>query len=52
MSRKGNCLDNAPMKSELVHRTRFATREHAKRALFRRIETYYTDDVAIRRSAT
>ena len=48
MSRKGNCLDNAPMesffgsmKSELVHRTRFATREHAKRALFRWIETYY-----------
>jgi putative transposase len=48
MSRKGNCLDNAPMesffgsmKSELVHRARFATREDAKRALFRWIETYY-----------
>jgi transposase InsO family protein len=48
MSRKGNCLDNAPMesffgsmKSELVHRTRFATREDAKQALFRWIESYY-----------
>ena len=48
MSRKGNCLDNAPMesffgsmKSELVHRTRFATREDAKRALFWWIESFY-----------
>ena len=48
MSRKGNCLDNAPMesffgsmKSELVHRTRFATREDARRALFRWIESSY-----------
>ncbi len=46
MSRKGDCLDDAPMesffgsmKSELVHRTRFATREDAKRASFRWIET-------------
>jgi transposase InsO family protein len=45
MNRKGNCLDNAPMesffdsmKSELVHRTRFTTREDARRALFRWIE--------------
>lgn len=48
MSRKGNCLDNAPMesffgsmKNELVHRTRFATREDAKRALFWWIESFY-----------
>jgi len=48
MSRKGNCLDNAPMesffgsmKSELVHHTRFATREDAKRALFWWIESFY-----------
>ena len=48
MSRKGNCLDNAPMesffgsmKNELVHRHRFATREDAKRALFCWIESFY-----------
>src|SRR3954447_24143234 len=41
MSRKGNCYDNAPMesffgslKSELVHRTSFPTREAARRAIF------------------
>ena len=48
MSRKGNCLDNAPMESffgsmkcALVHRTRFTTREDAKRALFCWIESFY-----------
>ena len=42
MSRKGNCLDNAPMESffgslkiELVHRTRFATRREARAALIK-----------------
>ena len=46
-SRKGNCLDNAPMesffgslKTELVHRTRFSTRREAKAALFEYIEIY------------
>ena len=40
MSRKGNCLDNAPMesffgalKTELVHRTRFRTRREARAVL-------------------
>ncbi len=48
MSRKGNCLDNAPMesffgslKTELVHRTRFRTRPEAKAALFDYIEVFY-----------
>ena len=48
MSRKGNCLDNAPMesffgalKTELVHRTRFRTRRGAKAALFEYIEFFY-----------
>ncbi|AWJ88121.1 IS3 family transposase (plasmid) [Azospirillum sp. TSH58] len=48
MSRKGCCYDNAPMESffhtlkvELVHRTRFETREQARRELFAYIETYY-----------
>jgi transposase InsO family protein len=48
MSRKGNCLDNAPMesffgslKTELVHRTRFRTRAAAKAALFEYIEIFY-----------
>ncbi len=48
MSRKGCCLDNAPMesffgslKSELVHRTRFRTRAEAKAALFEYIEIFY-----------
>ncbi len=48
MSRKGNCLDNAPMesffgslKTELVHRTRFGTRAEAKAALFEYIEIVY-----------
>jgi len=45
MSRQGNCWDNAPMesffdtlKSELVHRTHFETREQARRAIFEYIE--------------
>lgn len=48
MSRKGNCLDNAPiesffgaLKTELVHRTRFRTRREAKAALFEYIEIFY-----------
>lgn len=48
MSRKGNCLDNAPMesffsslKTEMVHRTRFQTRQAAKAALFEYIEIFY-----------
>lgn len=48
MSGKGNCLDNAPMeslfgslKTELVHRTRFPTREAARAALFECIEIFY-----------
>ena len=48
MSRKGNCLDNAPMesffgslKTELVHRTRFPTRRAARATLFEYIEIFY-----------
>ena len=48
MSRKGDCLDNAPMesffgslKTELVHRTRFPTREAARRAIFEYVEAFY-----------
>jgi putative transposase len=48
MSRKGNCLDNAPMesffgtlKNELVHRTTFPTREAARRAIFEYVEAFY-----------
>ena len=48
MSRKGDCYDNAPMesffgslKTECVHRTRFATRKEAKAALFDYIEVFY-----------
>ncbi len=48
MSRKGNCLDNAPMesffgalKTEMVHRTRFQTRRQARAALFEYIEIFY-----------
>ena len=53
MSRKGNCLDNAPMesffgslKTELVHRTRFSTRREAKAALFEYIEIFYKPTTA------
>ena len=48
MSRRGNCLDNAPMesffgslKNELVHRTTFPTREAARRAIFEYVETLW-----------
>ena len=48
MSRKGNCYDNAPMesffgslKTELVHRTAFPTRQAAKRAIFEYVEAFY-----------
>ena len=47
MSRKGDCLDNAPMegffgtlKNELVHRTRFPTREAVRRAIFKYVEAF------------
>lgn len=48
MSRTGNCWDNAcvesffsSLKNEMVHRYDFATREHARRALFDYIEVFY-----------
>ncbi|MGB0967786.1 MAG: IS3 family transposase, partial [Halocynthiibacter sp.] len=48
MSRKGECLDNAPMgsffaslKKELVHRQRLKTRAQAKAAIFEYIEVFY-----------
>jgi putative transposase len=48
MSRRGNCLDNAPMESffaalkkEHVHQARFHTREAAKAAVFDYIEIFY-----------
>jgi putative transposase len=48
MSRRGNCLDNAPMESvfaalkvEHVHHCRFRTREEAKAAVFDYIEVFY-----------
>jgi hypothetical protein len=48
MSRKGNCLDNAPMESffaslkkEHVHRTRFRTRAAARAAVFDYLEVFY-----------
>jgi putative transposase len=48
MSRRGNCYDNAPMegffgslKTELVYRTTFPSREAARRALFGYIEVFY-----------
>lgn len=48
MSRKGNCYDNAHVESffhslkvELVYRKKFKTREEAKQAIFRWIETWY-----------
>jgi transposase InsO family protein len=48
MSRPGNCYDNAvaesffgTLKSELVHRTRYPTREQAKASLFEWIECWY-----------
>lgn len=48
MSRKGNCWDNAPVESffaslkrELTHRTRFATRQEARLAVFEWIAVWY-----------
>ncbi len=48
MSRKGNCWDNAhvesffhSLKTELVYRKTFKTREEAKQAIFEWIETWY-----------
>jgi len=48
MSRKGDCLDNAPMesffhtlKTELVHHRKYATRADAQRDLFAFIEGFY-----------
>jgi transposase InsO family protein len=48
MSRRGNCLDNAPMESffaslkkEHVHHVRFRTREEAKAAVFEYVEIFY-----------
>ena len=48
MSRRGNCLDNAPMESvfaalkvEHVHHCRFRTRAEAKAAVFDYIEVFY-----------
>ena len=48
MSRKGNCWDNAPMescrgplKTELLHHQRFATREQVKREITEYIEIFY-----------
>ena len=48
MSRRGNCLDNAPMESffaslkkEHVHHSSFRTREEAKAAVFDYIEVFY-----------
>jgi len=48
MSRRGNCWDNAPtesffagLKKEMVHRTRFETREQARSAVFAWIEVWY-----------
>ena len=48
MSRRGNCLDNAPiesffasLKKEHVHRARYHTRDQAKAAVFDYIEIFY-----------
>lgn len=48
MSRKGDCWDNAPMesffatlKTELVYRMTFKTREEAKRKIYEFIEVFY-----------
>jgi putative transposase len=48
MSRPGNCYDNAvvesffgTLKSELVHRTRYRTREEARTSIFEWIECWY-----------
>src|SRR4051812_24864809 len=48
MSRRGNCLDNAPMesffaslKTERVHESRFRTGAEARAAVFEYIEVFY-----------
>ena len=48
MSRRGNCLDNAPMesffaslKTERVHQAQFRTRAQARAAVFEYIEVFY-----------
>lgn len=48
MSRKGDCWDNAvvesfnaTIKTELIHRTKWPTREHARAAIYTYIETWY-----------
>jgi putative transposase len=48
MSRKGDCWDNAvvesfnaTIKTELVHRTKWQTREEARAAIYKYIETWY-----------
>src|SRR5918911_5336619 len=48
MSRRGNCLDNAPMesffaslKTERIHEAQFRTRAEAKAAGFEYIEVFY-----------
>ena len=48
MSRKGDCLDNAPMESffaslkkERLHHARFRTREEARAAVFEYVEIFY-----------
>jgi transposase InsO family protein len=48
MSRRGNCLDNAPMESffaslkkEHVHHVRFRSRAEAKAAVFEYVEVFY-----------
>lgn len=51
MSRKGNCWDNAhvesffgSLKTELVYRQKYKTREEARRAIFDWIETWYNSN--------
>lgn len=48
MSRKGNCYDNAitetffhTLKTELIRRTKYRTREEARRSIFEYIEIFY-----------
>ena len=48
MSRRENCVDNAPMESffaslkkELIHDANFATRAEARAAIFEYIEVFY-----------
>ena len=49
VSRRGNCLDNARMRSffaslkkEHIHQARFRTREEARAAMFDCTEVFYT----------